>query len=96
MPLVEIKLQPFAIPDFVQEERQGLAIESQTHRLEDLPLDTLRELCNEFVVAVFEKADKSLNDEPATEFQKLMTAIEKNAYEAALILYEDGVRAGDV
>ena len=31
-----------------------------------------------------------------TEFQELMTAIEKDAYKAAHILYEDGVRAEDV
>ena len=101
MPSIEVKLHPFTVPNFVQGEvkpglRQDGFAEAPTHRLEDLSANTLRELCDEFVAGVFKKAGKSLNDEPPTEFQELMTAIEKNAYKAALILYEDGVRAGDV
>ena len=95
MAVIKTELRPFPVPDFVREDK-GSLLDTHSLPLKGLPADTLRELCDEFVVAVFKKAGKSLNDEPATEFQELMTAIEKDAYKAAHILYEDGVRAEDV
>ena len=95
MAVIKTELRPFPVPDFVREDK-GSPLDTHSLPLKGLSADTLRELCDEFVAAVFEKAGKSLNDEPPTEFQELMTAIEKNAYDAAMMLFEQGVRAGDV
>ena len=60
---IELELKPFNVPNYVLTaqkvgERQDGFTETPVYKLEDLDVETLEPLCNEFRDSVFKKANK--------------------------------------